>query len=74
MKLVRLATDAGHGGGEVATGGGEVVAVLYFRFKLTTRGYFMFQGTGAQGILGESFRMVAVMTAVGMWDQRRRQG
>ncbi|PSR80491.1 hypothetical protein BD289DRAFT_63458 [Coniella lustricola] len=27
-KLVRFATDAGNGGGEIATGGGEVVAVL----------------------------------------------
>lgn len=73
MKLVRLATDARHGGGEVATGGGEVVAVLYIGSKLTTRGYFMFQGTGAQGILGDRFRIIAVMTAVGMWDRKRRR-
>lgn len=77
MKLVRLSTDAGYGGGDMATGGGEVVAVLYVgglgHAKLSTRGFFMFQGTGAQGILGETFRMVAVMTAVGMWDRKRRR-
>lgn len=77
MKLVRLATDAGSGGGEIATGGGEVVAVLYvsrsLRAQFSTRGYFMFQGTGAQGILGETFRMTAAMTAVGMWDQKRKE-
>lgn len=77
MKLVRLSTDAGHGGGDMATGGGEVVAVLYVggmgHAKFSTRGFFMFQGTGAQGILGETFRVVAVMTAVGMWDRKRRR-
>lgn len=81
IKLVRLATDAGRGGGEIASGGGEVVAVYVgrrpaaavFRGLGGNRGYFMFQGTGAQGILGETFRVVAVMTAVGVWDRQRRE-
>lgn len=44
-KLVRLSTDVGIGGGEVATGGGEVVAVLAFSHGLrwSKRGLFMFR-------------------------------
>lgn len=37
-------------------------------------GVFMFQGTGAQGVLGARWQLVAVMTAVGFWDAGRRAG
>lgn len=78
-KLVRLATDAGAcgGGGELATGGGEVVAVFAARAGPSWRsraGVFMFQGSGAQGVLGAQWQLVAVMTAVGFWDAARRSG
>lgn len=69
-KLVRMATDAGVGGGDVATGGGEVVAVFTMHMKWSDWdqiGTFMFQGSGAQGILGEAWQLVAVMTALGIW-------
>lgn len=44
-KLVRLSTDVGNGGGGVATGGGEVVAVLAFPHGLawSKAGLFMFR-------------------------------
>ncbi|KAF3763217.1 hypothetical protein M406DRAFT_73841 [Cryphonectria parasitica EP155] len=75
-KLVRLATDAGSAGGELATGGGEVVAVL-----TTHSGHspwnkaakFRFQGSGAQGILGERWQLMAVMTGIGIWDISRKK-
>lgn len=71
-KLIRLSTDAGQGGGDIASGGGEVVAVYRHRRGLSRRGMFMFQGSGAQGILGEMFPLMAVMTALGIWDHSRR--
>lgn len=88
-KLVRLSTDAGDGaGGELATGGGEVLAVIAGHAgprawvkgikgpkgmgRLRASGVFMFQGSGAQGVLGEEWQLVAVVTAMGIWDYRRR--
>lgn len=75
-KLVRLATDAvgGGAGGDLATGGGEVVAVLSFvEWSWSKRAVFMFQGAGAaQGVLGEDWRLAAVMSALGIWDHWRR--
>ncbi|KAJ4387451.1 hypothetical protein N0V93_008043 [Gnomoniopsis smithogilvyi] len=75
FKLVRLATDAGRGGGEVATGGGEVVLVMtrHRAFAWSKAGQMMFQGTGAQGILGSHWQLVAAMTAIGLWDYKRRK-
>lgn len=76
-KLVRVSTDAGTGLGEVATGGGEVVAVFAARAGSSAgrsrAGRFMFQGSGAQGVLGAHWQLVAVMTAVGIWDHGRRR-
>lgn len=75
-KLVRLATEAvgGGAGGDLATGGGEVVAVLSFvGWSWSKRAVFMFQGTSAaQGVLGEDWRLAAVMSALGIWDHWRR--
>lgn len=70
-KLVRLSTDAGIAGGDIASGGGEVVAVLTTHGSWRRAGTFMFQGSGAQGILGEHWQLVAIMTAIRIWDKRR---
>lgn len=74
-KLVRLATDAGSGGGDIAMGGGEVVLVMARdrAFAWRKAAQIMFQGSGAQGILGEHWQLVAGMTAIGIWDYKRRQ-
>lgn len=74
-KLVRLATDAGRGGGEVATGGGEVVLVMtrHMAFTWSKAAEIMFQGTGAQGVLGSQWQLVAALTAIGIWDYKRRK-
>lgn len=75
-KLIRLATDVGHGGGgEIATGGGEVVYVMTRHKILSWRkaAQIMFQGTGAQGVLGAHWQLVAAMTAIGIWDYKRRK-
>lgn len=74
-KLVRLKTDAGRGGGEIATGGGEVVLVMtrHNAFTGSKAGQVMFQGTGAQGVLGDHWQLVAAMTAIGIWDYKRRK-
>ncbi|KAI1257037.1 hypothetical protein MGN70_000075 [Eutypa lata] len=86
-KLVRLSTDApdggGGGGGGAATfvqGGAkssdglEVVAVwANARMSLTKQLQFQFLGSGAGGILGERWALMAVITALRMWDQERRR-
>lgn len=74
-KLVRLATDVARGGGELATGGGEVVLVMsrHKTFAWSKAGQIMFQGSGAQGVLGEHWQLVAAMTAIGIWDYKRRK-
>lgn len=74
-KLIRLATDVGRGGGEVATGGGEVVYVMtrHKVFAWRKAAQIMFQGTGAQGVLGAHWQLVAAMTAIGIWDYKRRK-
>lgn len=74
-KLIRLATDVGRGGGEVATGGGEVVYVMtrHKVFAWNKAAQIMFQGTGAQGVLGAHWQLVAAMTAIGIWDYKRRK-
>ncbi|KAI2631981.1 hypothetical protein GGR54DRAFT_11548 [Hypoxylon sp. NC1633] len=87
-KLVRLATDAPAGLGPDArfvpgapgsassrTDGKEVVAV----WSWAGRSYsnktllFRFLGTGASGALGERWGLMAVVTALRIWDRERRQ-
>lgn len=74
-KLVRLATDAGVGGGAVATGGGEVMAAFTVHRVTSTwsskAGVFVFQGSGAQGLLGWQWQLMAIVTAVGIWNHNR---
>lgn len=52
-KLVRVSTDAGTAGGDIASGGGEVVAVFTTHGTWRKAGTFLFQGSGAQGVLGD---------------------
>lgn len=65
----------GRGGGEVATGGGEVVYVMtrHKVFAWNKAAQIMFQGTGAQGVLGAQWQLAAAMTAIGIWDYKRRK-
>ncbi|KUI60916.1 hypothetical protein VP1G_11236 [Cytospora mali] len=74
LKLVRLATDTSTGGGHIEPGGRETVAVLAF-YGLSWRkaAAFQFQGSGAQGILGQEWEAVAVMTAIGLWYSNERR-
>lgn len=73
-KLVRMATDVGQQGGEIATGGGEVVAIMsrHAAFAWTRAGQMAFVGAGARGELGDIWQLVAGMTAIGIWDFKRR--
>ncbi|KAI1105007.1 hypothetical protein F4804DRAFT_341382 [Jackrogersella minutella] len=83
-KLVRLATDAPSGiageGGAFVTGGAtagdgkEVVAVwCWASGSLTKKLKFQFLGSGVNGVLGERWSIMAVMTALRIWDRERRQ-
>lgn len=72
LQLVRLATDV-TGSGHVAPGGGEAVAVLGLSGgRLRRTAAFQFQGSGAQGLLGDGWEVVAVMTAIGLWDKHEK--
>lgn len=72
LKLVRLATDVSGGSGYTGSGGGEAVAVLAFYGLGRKVAAFRFQGSGAQGLLGNDWEVVAVMTAIGLWDRHQR--
>lgn len=81
-KLIRLATDApggvGHGaqfvgGGSQSRDGREVVAVWAdARMSLSKILNFRFVGTGATGGLGERWAVMAVITALRIWDRERK--
>ncbi|KAK7752593.1 hypothetical protein SLS62_005362 [Diatrype stigma] len=72
-KLVRL----GGGGGEKEAGGGsgeEIVAAwAHARMSLTKQLQFGFVGSGASGVLGERWAIMAVITALRIWDAERRR-
>ncbi|KAI1376159.1 hypothetical protein F4677DRAFT_420465 [Hypoxylon crocopeplum] len=84
-KLVRMAVDApsgiGPGGGRFVPGGAansssdgrEVVAVwCWASGSVTKKLRFRFLGTGANGLLGERWATMAVITALRIWDRERR--
>lgn len=73
LKLVRLETDVDVASGPIASGGGESVAGLTFRGLCWRKvAAFRFQGSGAQGVLGQDWEAAAVMTAIGLWDRHER--
>jgi len=71
-KLVRL---SGRGaGGTVAGDGNEVVAVWAdYGLSLSKVLCFGFLGSGATGELGERWAVMAVITALGIWDQQTKR-
>ncbi|KAI0900872.1 hypothetical protein F4806DRAFT_172215 [Annulohypoxylon nitens] len=80
-KLCRLATGPPAGaegrgfveGGERGSDGREIVAVwAWASGSLTKLFKFSFLGSGANGVLGERWAVMAVMTALKMWDIERR--
>ncbi|KAI1859283.1 uncharacterized protein JN550_012092 [Neoarthrinium moseri] len=81
-KLVRLASDApeGVGGGSHFVGGGpqssdgkEVVAVwANARTSLSKILNFRFFGSGVTGVMGERWAIMAVITALRIWDKERK--
>ncbi|ETS82175.1 hypothetical protein PFICI_07177 [Pestalotiopsis fici W106-1] len=81
-KLVRLATDApgGQGKGSHFVGGGpqssdakEVVAVWSnARMSMSKLFNFQFLGSGVTGALGERWAVMAVITALRIWDKERK--
>jgi len=84
-RLIRLAQEAPEGvardtwldGRErtQAPDGTEVVAHWVNISKGYTKvGKFEFIGSGAEGLLGERWRLMAVVTALGIWEAERRPG
>ncbi|KAI0013335.1 hypothetical protein F4779DRAFT_447444 [Xylariaceae sp. FL0662B] len=72
-KLVRLAGGGGGGGGSRSSDGKEVVAVWsWATMSLTKVLRFEFLGAGAAGALGERWAVMAVISALSMWDHERR--
>ncbi|KAI5927937.1 hypothetical protein F4810DRAFT_705835 [Camillea tinctor] len=81
-KLVRLATDAPAGTGEMGfVGGGatsrsdgrEVVAVWAWPAASRSKALkFRFLGSGAGGALGDRWQVAAVATALRIWDRERK--
>ncbi|KAI0171301.1 hypothetical protein BJ166DRAFT_518410 [Pestalotiopsis sp. NC0098] len=81
-KLVRLATDApgGQGDGSQFVRGGpqssdskEVVAVWSnARMSMSKQLNFQFLGSGVTGALGERWAVMAVITALRIWDRERK--
>ncbi|KAJ2903500.1 hypothetical protein MKZ38_009722 [Zalerion maritima] len=60
-------------GGYTSSDGKEVVAVwTNVGVSMTKSWRFAFIGTGASGILGERWAVMAVMTSLLMWEQERR--
>ncbi|KAI1471556.1 uncharacterized protein F4812DRAFT_467593 [Daldinia caldariorum] len=84
-KLVRLRTDAPSGlegpgravfagGGACAGDGKEVVAVwAWATMSLTKKLRFRFLGSGVSGVLGERWAVMAVATALWIFERERRQ-
>lgn len=81
-KLVRLATGPPGGivgpsfvaGGARSSDGKEVVAVwAWASGSLTKKLKFQFLGSGANGVLGERWAIMAVITALRIWDRERRK-
>ncbi|KAI1781083.1 hypothetical protein F4818DRAFT_451301 [Hypoxylon cercidicola] len=74
-KLVRLAPDAPAArGATFASDGGEVVAAwAWASGSLTKKFKFRFLGTGASGVLGERWAVMAVASALKIWDSERRR-
>lgn len=73
-KLVRLAGDAPGGSGGRGSDGKEVVAVwANIRMSITKELTFRFLGSGATGMLGERWAVMAVVTALRIWDKERKQ-
>jgi hypothetical protein len=81
-KLVRVATDAPGGdargsrfvsGGPRTSDGKEVVAAWSnARMSMTKQLSFQFMGSGATGALGERWAVMAVITALRIWDRERK--
>lgn len=74
-KLVRLNGPglAAAGGGPVAGDGNEVVAVAAnYTMSMSKSFCFAFVGSGATGVLGERWAVMAVITALGIWDKERK--
>src|SRR3569833_1641806 len=82
-KLMRLAEDAPPGAdraqcaksmsGFVSSDGFEVVAAWSgVSGSLTKHGKFRFMGTGASGLLGERWVLMAVVTSLALWERERR--
>ncbi|KAI1460812.1 hypothetical protein F4805DRAFT_344873 [Annulohypoxylon moriforme] len=80
-KLCRLATGPPAGveggmfvqGGDRGSDGREVVAVWAWASGSLTKTFkFQFLGSGASGVLGERWAIMAVMTALKIWDIERR--
>ncbi|XXG97107.1 hypothetical protein Hte_003402 [Hypoxylon texense] len=68
-KLVRLAPDApAVDGATFASDGREVVAVWKKVYSATKKLKFQFLGTGATGALGEPWALMAVASALKIWD------
>ena len=75
-KLVRMdaGTDRNANGGFTTSDGRPVVAVWSrTNFRGNKVGKFMFLGAGADGSLGERWAMMAVMSALGLYEKQRRQ-
>ena len=74
-KLMRMATGppSYEQAGYTSSDGKEVVAVwANVAMSMTKSWRFAFIGTGATGVLGERWAVMAVMTALLMWEQERR--
>lgn len=71
-KLVRL---GGGGGGSGSGGNGEEVVAAWAtaRMSLSKQLQFHFLGAGASGLLGERWAIMAVITALRIWDRERRR-
>ncbi|KAI0181410.1 hypothetical protein GGR52DRAFT_524318 [Hypoxylon sp. FL1284] len=74
-KLVRLGADAKPAAGAaLSSDGKEVVASWAWNSgSLTKKFKFQFLGSGATGELGDRFALVALASALKIWDRERRQ-
>ncbi|KAL7623940.1 hypothetical protein AAE478_005497 [Parahypoxylon ruwenzoriense] len=78
-KLVRMETGGGtpgaaYRGAGQSSDGKEVVAVWSWAAMSVTKTLkFRFLGSGATGVLGERWAVMAVATALRIWDRERRQ-
>jgi hypothetical protein len=59
------------GAGESSSDGKEVVASFVDKTTLSNKvAKFEFQGSGATGELGDAFSIIAVLTALRLWQMR----